>query len=71
MSNIYDAPIPEYGDVMPVSEFKDAVHAGVFIDYDGHGYPAQDGVMNRDIKILPSTVANIPEDATHIIWFNR
>jgi len=68
---MYDKDIPDYSDVMPIKEFRDAVNNGLFIDYDGHGYPAKDGKMDRKIVILPSQFHLCPIDATHIIWFNR
>ena len=65
----YDIP-PTHGEVMTVARFKELVKDGSFIDYDGFGHPAK---MTMDIyqAISPSTVDLIPEDATHIVWYNR
>ena len=68
---IYWEEIPEYGDAMTVEEFKDDVNTGCLIDYDGFGHPMKDGKMAGHLDIYPSRVDIIPEDATHIIWFNR
>ena len=62
--------IPDYGDLMTVKEFHNCVRSGLFIDYDGYGHPVKKGLMSRQ-AILPSKTNQIPETATHIIWFNR
>lgn len=56
--------------VMTVEEFRESVEDGMFIDYDGFGYAARNGMSAND-PIYPSEVDKIPEDATHIVWFNR
>lgn len=58
-------------DVMPVRAFRDMVKYGVFIDYDGFGYPVKDHLADHDIIVKPSQLETIPADATHIVWFNR
>lgn len=58
------------GDLMTVYTFTRAVEAGAFIDYDGFGYPVKDSMMAA-VRIYPSQLEQIPEDATHILWFNR
>ena len=61
----------EEDDVYTIDEFKSCVHSGAFIDYDGFGYPVKDKKADPKITIVPSCLETIPEDATHIIWFNR
>ena len=65
-------PIPGYGDLMSLDDFKEAVQDKMFIDYDGHGNLSNGKEMST-IRIIPSQVANFvfPEWATHIMWFNR
>jgi len=58
-------------DVYTVEEFKQYCESKAFIDYDGFGYPVKDRKADESIHIKPSTLEDIPEDATHIIWFNR
>ena len=58
-------------DVYTIKEFIENCESGGFIDYDGFGYPVKDSKACTQIIIKPSRVAEIPEDATHIIWFNR
>jgi hypothetical protein len=60
----------DFGDLMTVEEFREAVKHGSFIDYDGSGHPMKDGKMSR-FDVYPSEVDEIPKDATHILWFNR
>ena len=59
-------------DVFTVTDFLEMVSCGGFIDYDGYGYPVKDDLYDKSIIIRPSNVNEVlPEDATHIIWFNR
>lgn len=75
----YTRPIPEYGDLMTVDEYIGAVNCGGFIDYDGNGIAARDGlcdgrnsILEDHVAIFPSDgLTYIPEDATHIVWFNK
>ena len=68
--SVYLNEIPEYGVKITVEEFKRLCDGGEFIDYDGHGC-ASDGNLMSDVVISPSTRHKTPDDATHIIWFNR
>lgn len=71
MKGNYTEPIPDYGDVMTVEDWKAAVRSGSFNDYDGGGKAAKDGKVDK-CWIYPSEAdASIPEDATHIVWFNK
>ena len=72
--NVYTRPMPDYGDVFTVEEFKGCVRTGAFIDYDGSAHPAKliDGkIMLSHEYIKPSRIHELSEDATHIAWFNR
>ncbi len=64
--------LPDYGDVMKLSEFIAYVNDGWFIDYDGYGHYVKDG-MESDITIYPSDVLvnKIRTDFDTIIWYNR
>lgn len=65
------------GDLMTVKEFKAACADGLFIDYDGMGDMVKDGkivVAHIDAAypwIQPSTADTIPDEITHILWYNR
>lgn len=67
---MYTKPIPSYGDLLTVQEFLDNCESGFFIDYDGHGNPAKDGMLSSQ-RIYPSERSTIPSDATHVVWYNR
>lgn len=56
--------------LMPISEWKNLVETGFFIDYDGHGSLVS-GDKVCETVFRPSDVNNIPPEATHIIWYNR
>lgn len=58
-------------DVYTVAEFRELCEDGSLVDYDGFGYPVRDSKANQKIRIRPSEVDQIPEDATHIVWYNR
>ena len=58
-------------DVYTIEEFEAHCRCGAFIDYDGFGYPVKAKKANNTIVIQPSNLHDIPEDATHIVWYNR
>jgi len=58
-------------DVYTVAEFREACDCGTFMDYDGFGYPVKDHMINTSITVIPSKVSKIPEDATHVVWYNK
>lgn len=58
-------------DVYTVEEFKECCSSKLFIDYDGWGHPVKDGLADPEIDVKPSRVHEIPEDATHVVWYNR
>jgi hypothetical protein len=66
----YKKEIPVYGDLMEASEWLDAVDNGFFTDYDGFAKPVKDNLM-ADTRIYPSNTSALPDDATHVVWFNR
>lgn len=77
-------PIPDYGDLMTVEEFREDCESACFIDYDGHGNLATETEMTN-IVIYPSDVTRQPDvltelagakhdpfhGYTHVVWFNR
>jgi hypothetical protein len=67
---MYNNLLSEDDYVVTVEEFRQAVGSGFFRDYDGYGHPVKDGKMTN-VVIVPSRVHEIPDDATHIVWFNR
>lgn len=71
----YNDEIDHYLDeesIIPIESFMNTCKWGGFIDYDGHGHPVKDGKMNGSIWVKPSNrFSSIPDDATHIAWYNR
>ena len=65
-----DAPSGE-DNVYTVEEFKDFCKDGWFIDFDDFGYPVKDSKANSGYVNKPSKLEKIPDDATHIVWYNR
>lgn len=70
----YDMPVPDYGDLMTVEEFRNDVESTCLVDYDGIGSLAK--MIDGEVKvswnrISPSQVDSIPPDVTHVVWFNK
>jgi hypothetical protein len=65
--------IPNYGDLMPLSDWIEMVKMGGFIDYDGHGHYSDGIQMLGDVYVKPSDVkkGNVDRRYSHIVWFNR
>lgn len=70
-TNLYGCGPAGHDDAYTIAEFYEQVATGGFIDYDGHGHPAKDKLMDPYIFIKPSRLEDIPKDATHIIWYNK
>lgn len=63
----YNRPIdPEYTHVMTVKEWEKAVKDGWFGNYDGSGYWMKDRMKCND-----EVFSSLPEDATHVAWYNK
>jgi len=60
-----------FGETISVRRFRKRVKDGDFTDDDGHGRPMCSGKLDTECTIWPSTLASIPEDATHIQWYNK
>lgn len=63
------------GTLMTVEDFKESCVDGLFIDYDGMGDMVKDGkIVEVDAAypyIYPSIADSIPDEITHILWYNR
>lgn len=70
-TNCYGSGPVDEDDVYTVAEFSEHVRNRSFIDYDGYGRPVKDNLADETVCIHPSTIERIPEDATHIVWYNR
>lgn len=64
----YAQELPDYGDLMTIAEWNEAVTCGALTDDDGSGNLVKDGRMSR-VCVYPSTMDL--RDATHVMWFNK
>lgn len=69
----YNRELPDFGDLFTIEEFEEMVSYGALNDYDGVGKPVKDELYDWNHDIYPSDVVDklIPEEATHILWFNK
>lgn len=76
----YSKPIDDNGDVMTVAEYLEDVADGNLMDSDGMGDVARDGLIAEPAIgesgwpewLRPSDGDRfIPEDATHVVWYNK
>ena len=62
----------DIGTHMTYKEFVGHVESGGFINYDGFGELATaDEVSNKTINPSDVGIMEIPEWATHVVWYNR
>jgi len=71
-TNKYGCGPEDENDVYTIEEFREHIKSFAFIDYDGHGYPVKNSLADHSITVKPSTFEeDLPNDATHIVWYNR
>lgn len=67
--------IPDYGDLIPINDWKEDVSNGFFTDYDGNGHWAKDGKMTDglgdNVCSIEAIDLAIKEGVTHVCWFNK
>lgn len=73
MSEEYRPDTPhDFGDLFTKEEYLEACQDGGFVDSDGFGHPGDENYHDSDLFIKPSDGdKNIPEEATHVVWYNR
>lgn len=59
----------DFGDLMTVEEWLDAVAHGGFIPSDGFGHWATVNEMDVSSNVWKTRIP--PEWATHVVWYNR
>ncbi len=68
-------PIPNYGTLIPLSEFKEDVERGAFIDYDGMGHYATLSGMDGSFYVYPSDIKGKEDPRSegfdYVVWFNK
>ncbi len=70
----YNKELPDYGDLITAKQYMKLVKFGVITDDNGFGRPvkAVDGKkMMADFAIGSDECEYIPDDATHVMWFNK
>ena len=67
-NSIYKDEIPNYADLLTIDEFMEMVEDGSIIEDDGGGYFSNGDRMNRSLDAFES---DVPDDATHVAWFNK
>ena len=67
----YDDKPYKFGETMTVRRFRKHIKDADFTNSDGHGRPMRGKKLDSECLVKPSTVAVIPEDATHIQWYNK
>lgn len=73
MKGNYTEPLDkwDFGLVLTVKDFLEEVECGMYIDYDGSGFPVKEGLVDISLNVYPSEIEKIPTDADHIVWFNK
>lgn len=59
------------GELLDVDEFVGMCITGHLIDYDGFGHLVFDDEIEDKKEVSPSDYDSIPEDVTHVLWYNR
>lgn len=71
MAYKYNMPLPDDGELMTVDEFEDEVDFALLGDSDGFGRIVRDNMMANYFVVKPTKINEIPNCATHVIWFQR
>lgn len=59
-------------DLMTIEEFKLLSEDAIYIRYEeGYAHPVKDNLIDTSITVEVDDHSNIPEDATHIVWYNK
>ena len=70
-----ELPDPDWCDIIPIKEWKQAVEYGMFTDYDGNGHWVKDGKMTDgwgdNVCSITAIDLAIKDGITHVCWFNK
>ena len=71
----FEKELPDYGDLIPIDEWRESVEYGMFTEDDGCGNWVKDGKMTRnwsdhvcDLDVIDEA---IEFGITHVMWFNK
>jgi len=59
------------GDLMTREEWLEGVEGGMLTSDDGFGNAIRDREIDPETNIWPSKAEALPDDVTHILWFNK
>ena len=65
---------PKAGDLVTVQEYRDLADSGAIMNSDGFGRAVKDGMEDDryEVELRPRKHgADIPQDATHVMWYNK
>lgn len=62
-----------FSDIMTVDQFSCSVDCGAFIPTDGCGWIGTETHFSYDLDVWEWYLRNkkLPEDATHVHWYNK
>jgi hypothetical protein len=65
--------LPNFGEHFPLPMFRELVEYGAFTDDDGSAYLAGDDFYCENWDFDPSELGylDIPDWASHVLWFNK
>jgi hypothetical protein len=66
----YNRALPGYGEKMPIDVWKQYVEDGYYMDIDGFAYACKEDMLSNR-TYTPSQAAQLPLDATHVLWLNN
>ena len=74
-NDIFTEPLSDFGDLFPISEWRDCVRCGEFMYSDGCGNFVKNGKMTSSFQDNVCSLDEIDKmqkmGATHVIWFNN
>ena len=64
--------VRKHDDLLSVKEYLKQVAEGSLIDYAGDGNPSDGKTKDVSVRIRPSAAgSDIPQWASHIVWYNK
>ena len=67
----YDVPILRPQQVMTREDWLERIQSHSFTDYDGFAHASDGKHINKDRVYRPSEASELPDNASHVVWYNR
>lgn len=65
-------PLPNYGVLHTLTEFKGMVRRGAVMDHDGYGfYATREQVSEHPARPSDIRAGRVNEDYAFVLWFNK